>query len=311
MQMTQSRNGIETAFGFTESDIERRLRFVNFQHDDIARLTSVRPLMRERVDDYVAAFFDYLAGIEEATELFNNPHTLQEAKHLKREHLSAMVSGDYGKRYVDERIRLATLYGRVGLDIRVFLGAYHYLMTQIGNDIIQRHNEDRNAAFKTFISLKKIAFFDMAIIIDVMLEERERTIIRQQEAIRELSTPVLQLSDGLLLLPLIGVLNTERTRQLTTELLTTIRKTRARVVVMDVTGVAAMDSVVAQRIAQSVAAARLMGASVIMSGLSPSVAQALAVLGIELSGLETAGDLQSGVERAQRHLGYKLVKDAA
>src|SRR4029077_11977867 len=98
------------------------------------------------------------------------------------------------------------------------------------------------AAFQRFLSLKKVAFFDIGIIIDVLMSERERTISQQQDAIRELSTPVLQLRDGLLILPIIGMLDSQRAKQLTDDLLRAIRANRARMVVMDITGVAAVDS---------------------------------------------------------------------
>src|SRR6185437_14398681 len=96
--------------------------------------------------------------------------------------------------------------------------------------------------------------------------------------------------------------------QLTENLLRVIRSNRAKVVVMDVTGVAAVDSKVANHLLQTVAAARLMGATVIVTGLSAEVAQALVALGVDLSTLNTFGDLQGGLEEAERKLGYHLVR---
>ena len=100
------------------------------------------------------------------------------------------------------------------------------------------------------------------------VQERERIIRQQQEAIRELSTPVLQVRERLLILPIIGVLDGQRARQLTEQLLRGIRTNRARVVVIDITGVPAIDSTVANHLVQTVDASRLMGASVIITGLS-------------------------------------------
>src|SRR5581483_3401889 len=108
---------------------------------------------------------------------------------------------------------------------------------------------------------------DIGVTMDVLVLERERIIRQQQEAIRELSTPVLQIRDRLLLLPIIGVIDTHRARLITENLLRAIRDNRARVVVMDVTGVATIDSKVANHLLQTVTAARLMGATVIVSGL--------------------------------------------
>jgi rsbT co-antagonist protein RsbR len=139
------------------------------------------------------------------------------------------------------------------------------------------------------------------------VQERERVIRQQQEAIRELSTPVLPVRERLLILPIIGVIDPQRARQLTEQLLVGIRTNRAKVVVMDITGVPAIDSTVANHLVQTVEAARLLGAAVIVTGLSPAIAQTLVTIDMDLGKMTTVGDLQGGIEEAERLLGYKVV----
>ncbi len=139
------------------------------------------------------------------------------------------------------------------------------------------------------------------------VQERERVIRQQQEAIRELSTPVLQVRERLLILPIIGVIDPQRARQLTEQLLRGIRTNRAKVVVIDITGVAAMDVTVANHLVQTVEASRLLGATVIVTGLSPEIAQTLVTIGVDLGKMNTVGDLQGGIEQAEKLLGYKVV----
>lgn len=140
------------------------------------------------------------------------------------------------------------------------------------------------------------------------VQERERVIRDQQEAIRVLSTPVLQVRERLLILPIIGVIDPQRARQLTEQLLQSIRTNRAKVVVIDITGVPVMDATVANHLVQTVDAARLLGATVIITGLSPEIAQTLVTIGVDLSKMNTVGDLQGGIEEAERALGYKVAQ---
>lgn len=142
------------------------------------------------------------------------------------------------------------------------------------------------------------------------VEERERVIRQQQDAIRELSTPVLQVRERLLILPIIGVLDDQRARQLTEQLLRGIRTHRAKVVVIDITGVPDVDASVANHLVQTVDASRLMGASVIITGLSADIAQTLVTIGVDLSKMNTVGDLQGGIEAAERLLGFRVTKVA-
>ena len=141
------------------------------------------------------------------------------------------------------------------------------------------------------------------------VQERERIIRQQQEAIRELSTPVLQVRERLLILPIIGVIDPQRARQLTEQLLRGIRANRAKVVVIDITGVPSVDQTVANHLVQTVDASRLMGATVIVTGLSSEIAQTLVTIGVDLSKMKTVGDLQGGIEEAERLLGYKVTMD--
>ena len=143
------------------------------------------------------------------------------------------------------------------------------------------------------------------------VQERERVIRQQQEAIRELSTPVLQVRERLLILPIIGVLDSQRARQLTEQLLRGIRANRAKVVVIDITGVPTIDSTVANHLVQTVEASRLMGANVIITGLSSEIAQTLVTIGVDLSKVNAVGDLQGGIEEAERLLGYEVIRGEA
>jgi rsbT co-antagonist protein RsbR len=142
------------------------------------------------------------------------------------------------------------------------------------------------------------------------VQERERVIRQQQEAIRELSTPVLQVRERLLILPIIGIVDSERARQLTEQLLRGVRANRAKVVVMDITGVPSVDATVANHLVQTVEASRLLGATVIVTGLSPEIAQTLVTIGVDLTKMNTVGDLQGGIEEAELLLGYKVLSVA-
>jgi rsbT co-antagonist protein RsbR len=134
------------------------------------------------------------------------------------------------------------------------------------------------------------------------VEERERVIRDQQDAIRRLSTPVMKLRERLLLLPIIGALDTQRMQQLTEQLLREIKVQRAKVVVFDVTGVAELDRAVANHLIHTIVSARLMGAETIVTGLSAEIAQTVVDLEIDIGWMRTVGDLQGGLEEAERHL---------
>lgn len=291
----------------SEQAIEQRLKAVALGSADLVRIARAREHILRHIEEYTAGFFEYLGALDDARVFMRNRDAVEQARRLKLEHLVAMVGGQYGTEYAQQRIKLGRLYSRAGLEMRLFLGAFHDLLRRMGATLLANATTQKEA-FDDFISLNKVAFFDIGIIVDVMVFERERVISRQQEAIRELTTPVLQIRDRLLMLPIIGTIDTHRARMLTESLLHAIRANRARVVVMDVTGVVAVDTKVANHLLQTVSASRLMGATVIVTGLSAEVSQTLVNLGVDLAGLQTIGDLQGGIEEAERLIGYQVLR---
>jgi len=131
----------------------------------------------------------------------------------------------------------------------------------------------------------------------------DESLRRHQEVIRELSTPVLRIRDRLLILPVIGQIDAQRAQRLTAELLSSIRINRARVVVIDMTGVVTMTPQVAQQILKTIEACRLLGATIIVTGLSHGIADTLVSIGLDLGRVTSLGDLQGGMEEAERLLG--------
>lgn len=150
------------------------------------------------------------------------------------------------------------------------------------------------------VAAGRIRFLEERRAADAAILERERTIRSQAVAIRDLSIPVLQMWPGVLVVPLIGALDAERTSLLTERLLADVRAQRARIVIIDITGVPMVDAQVAADLLQTAVACRLMGAATIVSGLSAGVAHAIVATGIDLDGLATVSDLASAIEQADR-----------
>jgi rsbT co-antagonist protein RsbR len=139
---------------------------------------------------------------------------------------------------------------------------------------------------------------------------RESVIRRQQQELLELSTPVVELWDGVVAVPLIGTLDSERTQVVMEALLEAIVDKNATVAIVDITGVPAVDTLVAQHLIKTVSAARLMGADCIISGIRPQIAQTMVHLGIELENVATKASLAGAIELAFRRLGVQVVPRA-
>jgi len=195
-----------------------------------------------------------------------------------------------------------------GVETHEVLGVVLLLRDVLARSLFEKYQRD-SGLLNRVLDVYEPAANRIAVTVGVsFVQERERVIREQQSAIRELSTPVLKVREQLLILPIIGALDASRARQLTEQLLKGIRDNRAKVVVIDITGVPSIDMTVANHMVQAVRASGLMGARVIITGLSADIAQTLVGLGVDLSMMQSVGDLQGGIEEAERQLSYAVTR---
>ncbi|WP_234192846.1 STAS domain-containing protein [Pseudacidovorax sp. NFM-22] len=145
---------------------------------------------------------------------------------------------------------------------------------------------------------------------DTFQQSREDVIRRQQEDLLELSTPVVKLWDGVLAVPMIGTLDSNRTQVVMETLLQTVVDTGSALAIIDITGVPTVDTLVARHLLKTVTAIRLMGADCIISGIRPQIAQTIVHLGIDLQGIVTKATLADALAQALKTNGWRISREA-
>ncbi len=138
--------------------------------------------------------------------------------------------------------------------------------------------------------------------ISIDITDQQQIIETQRETLRELSTPLIPLTDQVVIMPLIGTIDSQRAQQIMEALLTGVAQYQSELVIIDITGVQVVDTQVAQALVSAAQAIRLLGAKVMLTGIQPQIAQTLVHLGIDLSGIDTRSSLQAGIAAALRNL---------
>jgi rsbT co-antagonist protein RsbR len=309
LSLTLDIGEIPTELSVTAEELARRKAWLEFDDDDVARLREVDELASESADEVIEDLYEHLRAYPETSRFFEDPELLDYVKSMQHAYFLRLTQGEYDEDYVNDQLKMDAVHQHIGLDVKWYLGAYSRYLRAVGERIINAYTDEPERAMEYYDSLKKLVFFDIGLALDTYIFERESTIKKQQEAIRKLSTPVLQVREGLLILPIVGIIDAQRAGQLTEQLLQSIRTTRGKVVVIDITGVPSVDAQVANHLVQAAEASRLMGATVVVTGLSAEVAQTLVMLRLDLTMLNTVADLQGGIEVAERILGYHVTAD--
>lgn len=286
---------------------EREMPHIPGQPPDDSTVTLLRELVAHLRQKRSELREEWVRRIMEAELLnaMNKDEILAEATAVYDNYVEALETGTYEALQAYARDLSERIIPR-GVETHEVIGIVLLLRDVLARSLFAKYRDDFSKLNNILDAYEPAANRIANTVAVGFVQERERVIREQQEAIRELSTPVLQVRERLLILPMIGIIDPQRARQLTEQLLQAIRKNRAKVVVIDITGVASMDSTVANHLLQTVDAARLLGASVIVTGLSSEIAQTLVTLGVDLTKIITVGDLQGGIEEAERRLGYHV-----
>jgi rsbT co-antagonist protein RsbR len=187
-------------------------------------------------------------------------------------------------------------------------GTYVFSLKDALIDTLQQEIKDPATVLAQTIRIGKLIDNFGIVTFETFIKGREEVILRQTDEITEISTPVIRVWDGVLALPIIGTLDSSRTQVVMENLLQEIVESGCSIAILDISGVPAVDSLVAQHLIKTVSATRLMGAECIISGIRPEIAQTVVHLGIDLSQIITKASLASALRTAFNMLQLEVVK---
>ncbi len=187
-------------------------------------------------------------------------------------------------------------------------GAYIFSLKDALLGLLQQDIKDPQELYLQTLKITKIIDSFGVTTFETFIKGREEVILRQTDEISEISTPVIRVWDGILALPIIGTLDSARTQIVMENLLQEIVESGSNIAILDISGVPAVDSLVAQHLIKTVSATRLMGAECIISGIRPEIAQTVVHLGIDLSQITTKSTLASALKAAFNLLQLQVVK---
>jgi rsbT co-antagonist protein RsbR len=289
-----------------DEECRRRLEFFELTDEDSQRLMSLRSFAERWTQEITEGLYELIMKHPESRSFFPDDATLARVKRLQNAYFLHLFSGTYDLNYLRDRLRVGSAHERIGMPPKLYLGAYRRYLALIHEKLRSHFKGNEAEAVKAIETIRKIIFFDMAIAIDTYIAAYLETMTRHQAAIRELSTPVIKVYDRILLLPIVGTVDTQRANQIMETVLVQVVEQQAKVIIIDIAGVPVVDTKVADHILQTTAAVRLLGAQTVLTGISASVARTVVQLGVELTQVDTRAKLSEGIELALSLVGKKI-----
>jgi rsbT co-antagonist protein RsbR len=287
-----------------EAELRARMSACELTADDLQRLRQLRPFAEKHTADVVNAFYELLLAHPQMRKFFPDEATVRRVKRTQSEYFLGLFEGRIDLAYVEDRLRVGAMHERIGLAPKWYLAAYRKYLDLLHTLLYAEYPAPEARAY--FGSIKKIVFFDMAIAIDTYIAANLETIQRHQVALRELSTPVIRVHDRVLLLPLVGAIDSVRAQQIMDTVLVRVVEEKAKCIILDIAGVAVVDTKVADNLVKTTASVRLLGSETIVTGISAQVARTIVQLGVDISAMHTRSRLQEGIELALDMVGKAI-----
>lgn len=275
------------------------------QKSDYERLHSFGKLVIPKIDDVIDKVYEFLRSVlGDAFEVhFADERALNRAKALSRRAWLEFLQCTWDEHYIQSRVRIGEVHAQLQIE------PHHYLATmEKGVDLLIEAGAQAlppGQLLATIESIRRIAHMESAMVVNVYSTRTADIISQQSRALTDMSTPITAIWDGILMLPVVGIVDSRRAQDIMQRMLEQIADKRATVFILDISGVAVVDTAVANHLIRMTKAARLMGSQTIVSGLSPSVAQTIVELGIETGEMRTTGNLQDALRIAFGHIGVE------
>lgn len=305
----ESRNdGSRPALEVSLKEWERRKAFVGFSEQDIKNLIALQPVADNYVDEVMERLYEHFMSFDETRRFFTDPQVLNRVKAMQGDYFRALTRGDYGENYLKNRLHIGRVHQRIGLEPRWYMGAYAVYIQLVYARILEAFKDDLSVAHRAIISLLKLFTLDKELALTTYSTAREEIINRQAEELLEVSTPVIEVWQGILALPLMGTLDTRRAQMFMERLLNGIVDRQAEMALVDITAVPTVDTRTGQHLIEAISAVRLLGAQVVLTGVSPPIAQTLVQLGLNMEGIVTRASLSSGLRYALDGMGLEVTR---
>jgi rsbT co-antagonist protein RsbR len=272
---------------------------------DLDRVRSFGERAMPQIPAYVDSFYVWLEGLPEFDQFFPSREKVEQVKKLQIDYWQRFFAGRIDEGYVAQRRTVGEMHARIGLSLPTYFAAMN-LMLDIFTESLNAENLSAAEQASLVHSLTKQLHLDTSIVVETFSRLTSQTIAEQSQSLIAMSTPVTAIWRGVLLLPIVGVVDSKRAQEIMNAMLTKIAEAQSKVIILDISGVAVVDTAVANHLIKITKATRLMGCECTISGVSPAIAQTIVELGIDVGEVHTTNTLRDALQQAFQKVGLSI-----
>ena len=274
---------------------------------DLEHIRALRNSMSDRISEMIDPFYLWLEQLPEFHEFFPDSNIVERVKSLQTDYWRIFFEAEINETYVAQRRRIGEAHARIGLPLPSYFAAVN-MFQELFNRILETEKLKADQKVATAESFGKLLHLDTAIVVETYNRIIEDTLTAHAKSLMEMSTPVTQIWNGILLLPIVGIIDSKRAGDIMNGTLEKIAESQARIFILDISGVGVVDTAVANHLIKITQATRLMGCDCTISGVSPSIAQTIVDLGIDVGKVKTTATMKDALADGFSRLGMEIVE---
>jgi len=287
------------------STAEELLELYKISDDDLRVIKAFGKHIIPKLANYVTSFYDWLRTQPEFEQFFSDPDKLAYVQKQQVLYWQEFFNARIDEEYMHKRRTIGEVHARIGLPLPVYFAAMNLSLQILSEETYtgKLNAKDYGTAVR---AVTKLINFDTAIVVDTFMKLTSKTISEQSQALMEMSTPVTALWDNILMLPVIGIIDSKRSQDIMNAMLSKISATQSKIIILDISGVAVVDTAVANYLIKITKATNLMGCECLISGISPAIAQTIVELGIDVEDVQTTATLRDALQIAFKITGVEI-----
>ncbi len=289
------------------SEILKLLDLYRITPEDLDRIRSVGSIVKPKVEEMVEAFYVWLKGLPEFEEFLSDPHTLVRVKAAQCAYWRSFFEMECTDASLGALRRVGETHERIGLPLHIYLAGMNRFLWLI-LDIIKPQIPSSEQFLGVKQSVASLIHLETGVVVETYTRVANERVREQSNMLLEMSTPVTQLWNEILMLPVFGIIDSKRAHDIMDAVLASIAETRARTFILDIGGVAVVDTAVANHLIKINRATQLMGCESTISGVSPAIARTIVDLGIDVGSIRTTATLRDALADAFNRMGMRLVE---
>jgi rsbT co-antagonist protein RsbR len=288
-------------------DAAKMLALYDISEEHLSQVRTYGQSILPLKEQWVGAWYEWLGTQPEFEIYFSDKEALERVQRLQLQYWEEFFSADVSDNYLKQRRIVGETHARIGLPLHTYFSGMNKFMDLFADLTSELELSSKQSGYSSGLrAVSKLVTLDTALVVDAYSRIVEETVSAQSKALMELSTPVTQIWTDILLLPLVGIIDSHRARDIMNTTLAKISDTRARIFILDISGVGVVDTAVANNLIKITKATSLMGCECTISGVSPAIAQTIVELGIDTGNIKTTSTMRDALANAFQRLGMEI-----